>query len=108
MQKVWFVVVSCWLSAAEASAETLYDFACCPNDDCKNSGADQITRQANGWHVAGLDQVIGFDDPRIRISRDGQFHVCTRSTATPEMSWSLVDQLSGERTLKCLYIPAMS
>lgn len=108
MQKVWFVVVSCGLFAGQASAETLYDFACCPNDDCQTSGIDQVTQQADGWHVASLDEVISFDDPRIRVSSDGQFHVCTRSIAIPGLSWSQVDQLSGARTLKCLYIPATS
>jgi hypothetical protein len=70
MQKYIFVLVAVCLGAAEARAEELYDFACCPNDDCRSSEIDQVTPTLEGWNVSGLDEVIRFGDSRIRTSRD--------------------------------------
>lgn len=108
MQKHIFVLIACWLGAGATNAQELYDFACCPNDDCQMSEIGQVTVAIDGWEIADLDEIILFDDPRIRTSRDGQFHICTRSTATPDLTQSQVSRLNGARTLKCLYVPAMS
>lgn len=108
MQKHIFVLIAYCLATEAASAEELYDFACCPNDDCQISELDQVTIAPDGWEIADLNELIPFGDPRIRTSRDGQFHICTRSTATPDLTQSHIGSLNGARTLKCLYVPAMS
>lgn len=108
MQNRVFVICLWVLGGGSAQAQDLYDFACCPNDDCRSAEVGHVEHAADGYHIAGLKEVIGFDDPRIRTSRDQRYHICTRSTATPNMVQTQVEQLGAARTLKCLYVPAMS
>lgn len=108
MKNTAFVLLSIQLQISPASAQELYDFSCCPNDDCQSAQNNAVTVTSDGYHVESLDIVIASDDPRIKASRDGNFHICTRSTATPNLSQSAIDALGNQRTVKCLYVPAMS
>ena len=102
-----FVICFALIATGPAGATGLYDFGCCPNDDCQSVDPATISQVAGGYLVRDLQEVVAADDPRIRISRDGRYHLCTRSRATPDLSEAQVAGLTGQRRVKCLYIPAM-
>ena len=106
--KVTALVICTALTAIPAAqADELYDFVCCPRDNCESVASNSVSQVADGYLVHSLQEVVATGDPRIRISRDGRYHLCTRSRATPEMSGAQVAALAGQRQVKCLYVPAM-
>jgi hypothetical protein len=108
MQKSIVVLCAVFGLAGPVGAQDLYDYDCCPKADCHSAVLDRVTMTLEGYHVDSLDTVVAQDDPRIRPSRDGRFHICTRSKATPDMSDTSVGALMGKRVLKCLYVPTSS
>lgn len=103
-----FAICFLAVSIGQGAAEELYDFDCCPNDDCKVQDASAVLLQAEGYYLPELDVLIRFGDPRLHVSRDGRYHICTRTLATPDLSQTVIDNIGGERVLKCLYVPANS
>jgi hypothetical protein len=108
MEKLGIVMIALLVQSAPGMTAELYDFACCPNDDCHSAQSDTVALTPNGYHVESLNIIVPPDDSRIRVSKDGQFHICTRSTATPDMSQTIVERNVKRRILKCLYVPATS
>lgn len=77
--------------ASPVFAHSWYDPACCSDRDCRPVASGEVLLQANGWHVIPTGELILFDDPRIRQSRDPLMHICTT--------------VAGTIVTRCLYVP---
>lgn len=81
-----FALTTCVAMGHEAPSGWTYDIECCSSIDCAPVMAEAVTVTPDGWrvvlgvgeHFTGrtVDQIVPFDDPRIRISGDEDFHVC--------------------------------
>ncbi len=60
-----------------ASAHSWYPFECCSDADCKPLPDDAIIEEQYGYRVKSSGEMIGFGDPKIRFSPDGQWHRCS-------------------------------
>ena len=96
------------LAASAGHAQNAISAECCPQRDCRVDVSNGVAMTDNGYHIVDLDIDVSVDDPRVGISPDGQFHVCSRAEATPNMSPSKFGLSSKAPTLKCLLVPAMS
>jgi hypothetical protein len=102
------------LLASPAQSHSWYDAACCNEQDCRVIDASSVTYDAANrvylWrsdlsgktHVFHEDNISSVDGkPKVRISRDAQYHGCERNTADrPGSSEIWVGY--------CLYLPATS
>jgi hypothetical protein len=102
------------MSCSEASSHSWYDSACCNEQDCRLIDGSSVTYDAANkiyyWksdlsgktHAFHEDNISSVDGkPKVRISRDGEYHGCERNTADrPGSSESWVGY--------CLYIPLSS
>jgi hypothetical protein len=102
------------LSALGVKSHSWYDAACCNEQDCRVIDGSSVTYDAANkiyyWksdlsgktHAFHEDNISSVDGkPKVRISRDGEYHGCERNTADrPGSSESWVGY--------CLYIPLSS
>lgn len=89
------LLVLMWVAAfmvavTPAKAHSWYSWACCHDRDCHPVASDAVRETDRGYEVIG--QVIPYNDPRIQVSQDAQFHIC--QPHPPE--------------IRCLYVPARS
>lgn len=79
------------LSVQAASAHSWYDHDCCSDNDCKPISAADVKTLPNGYEVTFAGRVfqVPYDDPRIRSSRDMDYHACEYP----------------REELRCLYVP---
>lgn len=77
--------------ATPAAAHSWYASSCCSGRDCAPILMQQVSVDPGGWHIrlrAGdhpfvstdLDELIPYDDGRIKKSEDGDFHICINSS----------------------------
>lgn len=98
------------LLASPVMGHSFYDPECCSDKDCAPVDQSFFQPKAEGWLVtipegghpyagSGVQAFYMYDDPRIRISEDGDFHACI-IPALPESS--------STPYLACIYIPPIS
>lgn len=96
------LILALALIATPAFSHSWYDTACCSGKDCTPVGIGIVTPSRDGWHISirpgdhplvtfNIDEIIPFDDPRIRDSQDLNAHVCIHPYY---------------HTLQCVYVPA--
>ncbi|CAN7492138.1 hypothetical protein LJR231_003443 [Phyllobacterium sp. LjRoot231] len=79
--------------AHEAPTGWTYGLECCSNKDCWQEKEGAITETPNGYKVVLTNELILYNDKRIKKSKDEFFHRCTLS-GDPNAGRSL-----------CLYVP---
>ncbi|HEU0220615.1 MAG TPA: hypothetical protein VFR34_00180 [Paracoccaceae bacterium] len=70
------------LSASPAAAHTAvkgwaYPYDCCAGYDCREIPATAISEKTAGYIINGTGEIVGYSDPRVRISPDGEYHWCS-------------------------------
>ena len=78
--------------AHQAASGWDYSPSCCSNLDCREVSSDAIKESPNGYVIKTTHEVLGYNDPRLRESPDGEYH------------WCSVGGLPDSRTV-CLYRP---
>lgn len=74
-----------------------YGYECCHSLDCSRvEGPADITTTPEGYRIERTGEVIGYQDRRIKRSRDEYYHRCTPG-----------GNLDAPRSL-CLYVPDMA
>lgn len=99
---------------APAQAHDWYSGACCNDQDCRpavvatSSGVAinrEVERRPNGWFVRITNELIPFNDQRIKQSQDPNFHLCLMDT------WHYPQNGSGAGVqvpkIRCLYVPEL-
>lgn len=84
------IAASFWLGVSIAKAHSWYSWTCCSDRDCHPVADEAVRETDRGYEVIG--QVIPYNDPRIQVSQDAQFHIC--QPHPPE--------------IRCLYVPGRS
>jgi hypothetical protein len=70
-----------------------------------NEADDDVVAYPDGYYIRGLQTQLSHGDPRIVNATGDEFHLCTRSAATPDMDTSTALSLMNERTVKYLFVP---
>jgi len=91
--------------AHNAPSGWTYPATCCSGHDCGRIAADRVEQTPEGFvvtvmpgehvmveHWPPLVLVVPYNDPRIRPSPDGDYHLC----------------VNAERTLLCFFVGAMT
>lgn len=99
MKRVALVVALCCGLAAPAAGHSWYDRDCCDDRDCRPATPQEVKVTPEGFLVTvtlfGKTESKFFpkNDPKVRMSQDGRFHVCVANYGTAVFSWY------------CLYVP---
>jgi hypothetical protein len=67
------------VEAHEAPTGWTYPTSCCSNKDCREVPHTEIIETPNGYLISTTNELIPYDDKRIRESPDGLHHRCARS-----------------------------
>lgn len=95
------------LTAMPASAGTMIDTLCGDNHSNEVLSADDVTANPDGYYIRSLQTQISHGDIRIVQAVGKEFHLCTRSAATPDMEATKAALLAGERSVKYLFVPTI-
>lgn len=93
------------ISAGTACAGSRIDTLCGTGHVNEVTSVDDVIANPDGFYIRSLQTQLSHGDPRIILATGDKFHICTRSTATPDMSANLALQLVNERTVKFLFVP---
>jgi hypothetical protein len=76
------------LTGRPAHSHEWFDNDCCSDRDCKvvPNGTIVELPDGSGWRIAGFPDVIKRNDPRARLTKNGQEAICV-----------------GSLTLRCIY-----
>ena len=104
------IALSTVLAAAmtAAAAQSWYAPGCCPQTGCRPARPGEVRQAAGGYYIEPLRLFVSAGDPRVLVSGDAGYHLCTAPAATPDMEISACYLAMDLRTLKCLYVPALS
>ena len=69
------------------------------------AAAADVAANPDGYYIRSLQTQLSHDDPRIVNAIGAEFHLCTRSAATPDMDATTALLLMNERTVKYLFVP---
>lgn len=77
--------------------------------DHLNEVASEVDVSPNpvGFYVTSLQEQVSDRDPRIILSTEDKFYLCTRTAATPDMDAAKALLLMQERTVKYLSVPSV-
>ena len=69
--------------------------------------AEDVVAYPAGYYVRSLKQQVSLNDPRIMLTTNDAFYLCTRPAATPDMDTTKALLLMHERTVKYLFVPVI-
>jgi hypothetical protein len=86
---------ACAHEATPTAAQPLgwsYPLSCCSNFDCKRVANGSVKERPEGYEIS-TGEIVGYEDKRIRMSPDGEFHWCAHQSG-----------VDAGRTI-CLFVP---
>ncbi len=92
-------------TAGPAVAGSRIDTLCGAGHINESVGPDDVTENPDGYYIRSLRTQLTHGDPRIVQGVGSEFHICTRSAATPEMEAGIARLLMEERAVKYLFVP---
>ena len=78
---------------------------CGPDHVNEAASREDVRPNPHGYYVASLKEQVSEGDARIVLTMNGDFYVCTRTAATPDMDTNKALLLMRERTVKYLFVP---
>lgn len=90
-----------------AMAEQRVDVLCGEGHLNEVSASDDVIPNPDGYFIRSLQTQISHGDPRLVKAVGNEFHVCTRSAATPDMDANRVLLLAGDRVVTYLFVPML-
>lgn len=93
-----------FLAATTAKSETMVD-SLCGADHVNETVAGDILANPDGYYVRSLRVQLSHGDARIIQAVGDEFHLCTRTAATPEMDAGMAKLLMNERRVRYLFVP---
>lgn len=64
--------------AHSAPSGWVYPYQCCSDRDCQPVHGAAVVEGPEGYVVEQTGEVIGYSDPRLKISPDDEYHLCMR------------------------------
>jgi len=61
----------------EASSGWAYPMQCCSGIDCRQIQSNAVHEVKTGYVINKTGELIGFKDPRLKNSPDGEYHWCS-------------------------------
>lgn len=109
MKRTGLVIALTLLSAGALAAQADSDIAklCGPAHVNEVASADDVLAYPAGYYVASLKEQVSLGDPRIMLTSNDEFYLCTRPAATPDMDTTKAMLLMQERIVKYLFVSAM-
>ncbi|KNG94848.1 hypothetical protein [Pseudaestuariivita atlantica] len=92
-------------AATPVFADSRTDTLCGDGHVTEAVGADDVVANPDGYYIRSLKTQISHGDPRIILSNDPGFHLCTTSAATPDMDASRVHALTNTLRVRFLFVP---
>lgn len=107
MKRTSFIIaLSLVLAAPTASmADSRIAKLCGPDHANEVASGNDIRPNPVGFFVASLAEQVGDRDPRVILTTDDVFYLCTQAAATPAMDTSNAMGLSNKRRVKYLLVP---
>lgn len=80
------------VDAHAAPSGWLYPLECCSNRDCQPVHNPEVSEGPKGYVIGKTGEIVGYQDPRVRSSPDGEFHLC---------------EIPGQKNARaiCLFVP---
>ena len=91
--------------ATGASADSRINRFCGNGHENEITSLDDVKPNPDGYYVVSLFEQVSKGDPRIILTNDPGFHLCTRQTATPGMSANDVYRLDKTGEVEFLFVP---
>ena len=88
-----------------ANADSRIERFCGAGHENETASPWDVEANPDGYYVASLNAQISEGDPRIIITNDPGFHLCTTAVALPGMSENEIYRLQGKREVKFLFVP---
>jgi hypothetical protein len=109
MKRTRPIIALALLLAAQtvANADSRVARFCGPAHVNEVASADDVFAYPAGYYVASLKEQVSLGDPRIMLTTNDEFYLCTRPAATPDMDTSKALLLMRERTVKYLFVPVI-
>lgn len=92
-------------STGTVYAESRIEALCGAGHVNEIASADDIVANPDGYYIRSLQTQLSHGDPRIVSATGNEFHLCTRSAATPDMDARKAETLMNERRVKFLFAP---
>lgn len=65
------------LAAVPAFAHDWYDYSCCSDKDCRPIPSSAVKATKDGYYVTINGRTMAYSSPKLKVSQDDQFHLCT-------------------------------
>ncbi|MBP2238814.1 hypothetical protein J2Z31_005355 [Sinorhizobium kostiense] len=78
------------VDAHSAPSGWYYPYQCCSDRDCQPVHDTAVVEGPEGYIVEETGEIIGYQDPRVKPSPDGEFHLCLGT---------------GNFLTRCLFVP---
>lgn len=60
-----------------ATAHDWYPWECCSDNDCRVVAPETVRQTPAGFALQQNGETLPYTDKRVRVSPDGQYHLCT-------------------------------
>jgi len=109
MKRISLIIALALLSAAPTAARADPRIAklCGPDHVNEAVSADDVRANPAGFYVSSLGEQVSLGDPRIVLTTDDDFYLCTRTAATPGMDATKATLLIKERAVQYLFVPVI-
>jgi hypothetical protein len=109
MKRTSLIIALALLSAAPSAARADPRIAklCGPDHVNEAVSADDVRANPAGFYVSSLREQVSLGDPRIVLTTDDDFYLCTRTAATPGMDATKATLLIKERAVQYLFVPVI-
>lgn len=109
MKRTGLFIALTFLSVGALAAQADADIAklCGPVHVNEVASADDVLAYPAGYYVASLKEQVSLGDPRIMLTSNDAFYLCTRPAATPDMDATKAMLLMHERAVKYLFVPVI-
>lgn len=105
MKTTIIIALAAVIAAGTANADSRIVRFCGPGHENEMASPWDVQPNPGGYYVVSLSEQVSEGDPRIILTNDPEFHLCTRTIATPEMSATEFHVLGGARTVRYLFVP---
>ncbi|MES0070133.1 hypothetical protein NKJ73_30850 [Mesorhizobium sp. M0074] len=109
MKRTRLIISLALLVTAQAAAAADPDIArlCGPDHVNEVASSDDVRPNPRGYYVASLKEQVYEGDPRIFLTTNDDFYLCTGPAATPDMGSTKALLLMKERVAKYLFVPVI-